>query len=38
MVEIADIIEKVLKNCKNPNEMSHLAQRVKTLCQRFPIY
>jgi glycine hydroxymethyltransferase len=38
MVEIADIIEQVLKNCKNPNEMSHLAQRVKTLCTRFPIY
>jgi glycine hydroxymethyltransferase len=38
MIEIADIIEKVLKNCKNPNEMSHLARRVKTLCQRFPIY
>lgn len=38
MVEIADIIEKVLKNCKNPNEISHLARRVETLCQRFPIY
>jgi glycine hydroxymethyltransferase len=38
MVEIADIIEKVLKNCKNSNEMNHLSQRVKTLCQRFPVY
>jgi glycine hydroxymethyltransferase len=38
IVEIADIIEKVLKNCKDPNEMSHLSRRVKTLCERFPIY
>lgn len=38
IVEIADIIEKVLKNCKDPNEMSHLSSRVKTLCERFPIY
>ncbi len=38
MAEIADIIEKVLKNSRNPNEMSHLAHRVKTLCERFPVY
>jgi len=38
IVEIADIIEKVLKNCKNPNEMNHLTRRVETLCKRFPIY
>lgn len=38
MAEIADIIEKVLKNCKNANEMNQLTHRVKTLCERFPIY
>ena len=38
MAEIADIIEKVLKNCKNANEMNQLIHRGKTLCERFPIY
>ena len=38
MVEIADIIEKVLKNSRNPEEMRLLTGRVKALCGRFPIY
>lgn len=38
MAEIADIIGKTLKNSRDPNEMQHLAHRVKTLCDRFPIY
>jgi glycine hydroxymethyltransferase len=38
MTEIADIISNVLKNSKNPDEIKRLNQRVKTLCERFPIY
>ncbi|MCL5022264.1 MAG: serine hydroxymethyltransferase [Nitrospirae bacterium] len=38
MSEIADIITKVLKNNKNLNEIAHLNGRVKTLCERFPVY
>ena len=38
MIEIADIITKVLKNNKNPDEIGRLNLRVKTLCERFPIY
>lgn len=38
MAEIADIIGKTLKNSRDPNELQHLTHRVKTLCDRFPIY
>lgn len=38
MVEVADIIEKVLKNSRNPEDMKLLIRRVKTLCEHFPIY
>ncbi len=38
MAEIADIIGKALKNSRDPKEMQRLAHRVKTLCDRFPIY
>ncbi len=38
MAEIADIIAEVLQNSKNPEEIRRLSQRVKALCERFPIY
>jgi glycine hydroxymethyltransferase len=38
MAEVADIISNVLNNSKNPDEIRRLNQRVKTLCERFPIY
>jgi len=38
MAEIADIIFEVLKNSKNPGEIARLNQRVRTLCERFPVY
>lgn len=38
MADIADIISHVLNNSKNPEEIKRLNQRVKTLCERFPIY
>ncbi len=38
MTEIADIIYLVLKNSNNPDEIARLNQRVKTLCERFPVY
>ncbi len=38
MTEIADIIESVLNNSKDEKEIERLSQRVKELCNRFPIY
>ncbi len=38
MVEIAGIIAGVLMNSNNPEEIRRLNQRVKDLCERFPIY
>jgi glycine hydroxymethyltransferase len=38
MTEIAEIISSVLKNSKKPEEIARLNQRVKNLCERFPIY
>ncbi|HXX53244.1 MAG TPA: serine hydroxymethyltransferase, partial [Thermodesulfovibrionales bacterium] len=38
MAEIADIISHVLRDNNDQDAMELLAQRVKTLCTRFPIY
>lgn len=38
MEEIADIIATVVKNISNPGLLQKQSARVKTLCERFPIY
>ena len=38
MVEIADLISSVINNSKAPEAIAVKAQRVKSLCDRFPIY
>ena len=38
MVEIADLISSVINNSKAPEAIAVNARRVKSLCDRFPIY
>lgn len=38
MEEIADVISMVVKNIDNPELLQEQSARVKTLCERFPIY
>jgi glycine/serine hydroxymethyltransferase len=38
MVEIADLISSVINNSKSPEAIAVNAKRVKSLCDRFPIY
>jgi glycine hydroxymethyltransferase len=38
MVDIADIISMVIDNNTEPEAIQENAQRVKTLCDRFPVY
>jgi len=38
MVEIADIISTVIDNAVEPEKIQENAQRVKALCDRFPVY
>ncbi len=38
MVEIADLISSVINNSKAPEAIAVNAKRVKSLCDRFPIY
>lgn len=38
MVEIAEIISSVIDNCTDPAKIQAFAERVKTLCNKFPIY
>jgi glycine hydroxymethyltransferase len=38
MVEIADLISEVINNSKEPEAIRANAERVRTLCDRFPIY
>ncbi|HYQ48273.1 MAG TPA: serine hydroxymethyltransferase, partial [Thermodesulfovibrionales bacterium] len=38
MVEIADIISTVINNNTDPGMIQAYAERVKTLCDRFPVY
>ncbi|MBI5076598.1 MAG: serine hydroxymethyltransferase [Nitrospirae bacterium] len=38
MVEIAEIISSVIDNCTDPGKIQAFAERVKTLCDKFPIY
>ncbi len=38
MVEIAEIISSVIDNCTDPEKIQAFAERVKTLCNKFPIY
>ena len=38
MVEIADLISSVINNSKAPEAIAVNAERVKSLCDRFPIY
>jgi glycine hydroxymethyltransferase len=38
MIEIADLIVSVINNCAAPDVIAANAQRVKNLCDRFPIY
>ncbi len=38
MVEIAEIISSVIDNCTDPGKIQAFAERVKTLCNKFPIY
>ncbi|NOX21167.1 MAG: serine hydroxymethyltransferase [Nitrospirae bacterium] len=38
MVEIAELIDKVLNNSNNISEIEALSKRVQSLCNRFPIY
>lgn len=38
MEEIADVISTVVKNINNPELLQEQSARVKTLCERFPIY
>jgi len=38
MVEIAEIISSVIDNCTDPGKIQAFAERVKILCNKFPIY
>ncbi|MCS7163757.1 MAG: serine hydroxymethyltransferase, partial [Thermodesulfovibrio sp.] len=38
MEEIADIIERVIKNISNESVIKDMQKKVKALCKRFPIY
>lgn len=38
MEEIADVISMVVQNINNPELLQQQSARVKTLCERFPIY
>jgi len=38
MIEIADLISAVINNSKEPEAIRANAERVCTLCDRFPIY
>jgi glycine hydroxymethyltransferase len=38
MHEIADLISAVINNSKEHEAMQAIAERVKALCDRFPIY
>ncbi len=38
MVEIAEIISSVIDNCTDPGKIQAFAERVKVLCNKFPIY
>ena len=38
MVEIAEIISSVIDNCTAPAKIQAFAERVKILCNKFPIY
>lgn len=38
MEEIAELISEVINNCKEPEAIAAMAERVKHLCNRFPIY
>ena len=38
MVEIAEIISSVIDNCTDPEKIQAFAERVKVLCNKFPIY
>ena len=38
MAEIAELIDEVLKNRASETEVKELKQRVKNICERFPIY
>ena len=38
MIEIADLISSVINNSKAPEAIAENAKRVKSLCDRFPIY
>ncbi|MBI5846518.1 MAG: serine hydroxymethyltransferase [Nitrospirae bacterium] len=38
MVEIAEIISSVIENCTDPGKIQAFAERVKVLCNKFPIY
>jgi glycine hydroxymethyltransferase len=38
MAEIAGIIDEVVSNHKSPEQLAQVADRVKALCARFPLY
>lgn len=38
MVEIAEIISSVIDNCTDPGKIQAFAEKVKNLCNKFPIY
>jgi glycine hydroxymethyltransferase len=38
MVEIADIISSIIQNNKDTSAINELSKKVKSLCERFPIY
>lgn len=38
MLQVADWIDRALKNADNPAELSKIRSEVKALCQQFPLY
>jgi len=38
MVVIADLISKVLDNPQDSSAISHIREKIKTLCKKFPVY
>ena len=38
MKQVAQLIDRVLKNIENDNIYQHVKQEVKTLCESFPLY
>ncbi len=38
MEEIAEIIEKVIKNISNESVIKDMRKKVQSLCKRFPVY